>query len=360
MIGHLDLDYFYAQVEEVGKPSLKDSPVLVCVFSGRNEDSGVVSTANYKAREYGVRSGMPISQAKKKLLGREAIFIPMDHHKYEIISERIMKQVRQDVDLFEQTGIDEAFFDITKSSEHDYDRAKSIASAMKARIFSSETLTCSVGIGPNKIVAKIASDFSKPDGLTIVTPTNSKRFLASLEVERLYGVGPKTSEILRRAGINTLGELGASSPEDLAEHFSRKLAVYLHDAANGENDEMVVPNSDITQLSRIVTLKRDTREMDEILRQLSPLVQDLQSRLISKNLLFKSITAIGILTDLSIKTKNRKIESPTNDQMTLDVQVRALFQELVSSVDLDLRRAGVRVADLINSADQTSLTQYLQ
>ena len=117
VVGHLDLDYFYAQVEEIEDPSLKSLPLIVCVYSGRTEDSGVVSTANYKARGFGVRSGMPISLAKKRLKDeKEAAFIRMDRGKYEAYSERIMALVRENVDVMEQTGIDEAFFDVTARS----------------------------------------------------------------------------------------------------------------------------------------------------------------------------------------------------------------------------------------------------
>ena len=129
IVGHLDLDYFYAQVEEVEDSSLKDTPVLVCVFSGRTEESGVVSTSNYKAREYGIKSGMPIALAKRRLNGIQASFIRMDHGKYEMYSERVMEILRGEVDVLEQAGIDEAFFDITKKTGGDYD----VAAALGAR-----------------------------------------------------------------------------------------------------------------------------------------------------------------------------------------------------------------------------------
>ncbi len=146
IVGHLDLDYFFAQVEEVENPSLKARPVLVCVFSGRTEESGVISTANYRAREHGVKSGMPIALAKRRLQGVEATFIRMDHAKYEAYSARVMEILRSEVDKLEQTGIDEAFFDITKRTGGDYTAASSLAKEIKARILSEEKLTCSIGI----------------------------------------------------------------------------------------------------------------------------------------------------------------------------------------------------------------------
>jgi len=239
VIGHVDLDYFYAQVEEVENPSLKGKPVVVCVFSGRTEDSGVVSTANYKARELGVGSGMPIVLAKKKLEGKDATLIPVRHDKYEAVSEKVIQLVRDRVDVLEQTGIDEAFFDVTKSSSGDYSAARSRATEIKRAIQDSQNLTASIGLGQSKVVAKMASDSMKPDGLTVVTPESTIDFLSPLPVIRLYGVGPKTAQALESLGIRTVGDLANSSATKLEGRFGRKLATYLHSAATGTDEEPV-------------------------------------------------------------------------------------------------------------------------
>ena len=180
VIGHIDLDYFYAQVEEVEDPSLKERPVIVCVFSGRTEDSGVVSTANYRARDLGVHSGVPIVLAKKKLEGKNAAIIRMDHEKYEAVSGRVMDAIEGKVDILEPTGIDEAFFDLTASTGGDYAKARSIAGFIKELIFNNEHLTCSVGLGKSKVVAKLGSDKSKPNGLTVITPERTSETLGPL------------------------------------------------------------------------------------------------------------------------------------------------------------------------------------
>ena len=359
VIGHLDVDYFYAQVEEVLDPTLRNRPVLVCVFSGRTEESGVVSTANYKAREFGIRSGMPIALAKKRLMGKDPVLIPMQHSRYEAVSERIMQAIRKEVDVLEQAGIDEAFFDITKMSSGDYTKAETLASSLQHAIRESEGLTSSIGIGPNKVVAKIASDIKKPNGLTIVRPDWARRFLEPMEVNKLYGVGPKTTEILSGANIRKIGELANQDMQALQKLFNKKLAVYLHDAANGLNEYPVVESSLTTQLSRIITLKENTRDADEVFDQLSPVINDLHSKLRTRNLSFRSVSVIGILSDLSIRTKNRTLEAPTNDIDALRAHIKELVGELTNSVDRELRRAGARVSDLVNLADQTSLTQYL-
>jgi DNA polymerase IV (DinB-like DNA polymerase) len=357
IVGHLDLDYFYAQVEEVEEPSLKDTPVLVCVFSGRTEESGVVSTSNYKAREYGVKSGMPITLAKRRLNGVKGSFIRMNHGKYEVYSDRVMETLRGQVDVLEQAGIDEAFFDITKKTGGDYDAAAALALELKHKIFSEERLTCSVGIGPNKVVAKIASDFNKPNGLTVVRSDQALAFLAPLPVDRIYGVGPKTAKLLEERGIKTIPDLASAPTERLEDLFGKKLAVYLHNASNGVDDEPVIDRGGTSQLSRMITLKHDTRDLDQIVAELRPPLADVHEKLVSKNLFFRNVSAIGILKDLSLHTRSKTLETPTNDISVLEREVRELFAALLREVG-DLRRAGVRLSGLQDMVDQRSLTEF--
>jgi len=357
IVGHLDLDYFYAQVEEVEAPSLKEVPVLVCVFSGRTEESGVVSTSNYKAREYGVKSGMPIALAKRRLDGVEATLIRMDHGKYEVYSDRVMEILRAEVDVLEQAGIDEAFFDITKRTRGDYDAAAALGLGIKDRIFREEKLTCSIGIGPSKVVAKIASDFKKPNGLTVVTHDKALAFLSPLPIERIYGVGPKTAKLLEENGIMTISELASRPIERLEDLLGKKLAVYLRNASNGVDDEPVIDRRGISQLSRIITLKQDTHDLDQIVAALLPALRDVHEKLISKSLFFRNVSAIGILKDLSLHTRSKTLETPTNDYSVLEREVRELFDVLLREPG-DLRRAGVRLGELQDMMDQRSLTEF--
>ena len=357
IIGHLDLDYFYAQVEEVDDPSLKDKPVVVCVFSGRTEDSGVVSTANYKARELGVKSGIPIALAKRRLEGSDAAFIAMDHAKYEAHSERVMEAVRTEVDVLEQTGIDEAFFDITKRTGGSYDAARSLALEIKEKIMRDERLTCSIGLGPNKVVAKIASDFKKPDGLTIVRDDDVPAFLSPLPVEKIYGVGPKTAKLLEENNIKTIPDLARVPVQRLEEILGRKMAVYLRNAAGGVDDEPVVDHGETTQLSRIITLKRDTDDPKQVLAEMLPALRDVHQKLVSSGLFFRNVSVIGILKDLSLHSKSKTLETPTSDYAVLEKEARALFAQLLQEEGA-LRRAGVRLSELRNMADQSSLTEF--
>jgi DNA polymerase IV (archaeal DinB-like DNA polymerase) len=357
IVGHLDLDYFYAQVEEVENPSLKRRPVVVCVFSGRTEESGVVSTANYKAREHGVKSGIPITLAKRRLDGLEAAFIRMDHDKYETYSERVMEAVRNEVDVLEQTGIDEAFFDITKRTGGSYAAATSLALSIKDKVAREEGLTCSIGIGPNKVVAKIASDFQKPDGLTVVKDDEAAAFLSPLPIEKIYGVGPKTAKLLEDNGISTIPDLASAPAQRLEDVLGKKLAVYLRNASGGSDDEPVVDRGEATQLGRIVTLKHDTDDPKKVIEELLPALRDVHQKLVSKGLFFRNVSVIGILKDLSQHSKSKTLETPTSDYLVLEKEVRLLFAELLREVG-ELRRAGVRLSDLRNMVDQHSLTEF--
>ncbi len=358
VIGHIDLDYFYAQVEEVENPSLRGRPVIVCVFSGRTEDSGAVATANYKARELGVHSGMPIVLAKKKLEGTNAAIIRMEHEKYEVVSERIMADLERMVDVLEPTGIDEAFFDLTASSGGDYARARRAAESIKECIFKGESLTCSIGLGRSKVVAKLGSDAAKPGGLTVVIPDSTEAFLGPLPVSKLYGVGPKTTAVLEEMGIKTVGQLATSNPADLEDRFGKKFGAYLSAAAAGTDSDPVVAGLEPTQFSRIITLKRDTRDPGEAVDQLSRGIEYLHDKLMSSSKSCKTVSAIAILTDLSTKTRSRSFESPVRDPAKIRGAALTLFEDLSKTVSKDFRRVGLRVSGLSSVGDQTSLSEY--
>jgi len=360
VIGHVDLDYFYAQVEEVENPSIKRRPVMVCVFSGRTEESGVVSTANYKAREFGVHSGMPISQAKKLVKDANPVVIKMEHEKYEVISDRIMQMVRERVDTLEQTGIDEGFFDLSVSSAGDYQAARRIAEDIKEDLLREEGLTCSIGIGRSKAVAKLGSDMSKPGGLMIISPNSTQSFLGPLPASKLYGVGPKTGLLLGEMGIKTMGELSMANPLDLERKLGKKLSAYLIGASAGADDDPVREGLEPTQFSRIITLKQDTRNPNEALAQLSAGIGYIREKLVSSDKSFKTLGAIGVLTDLSIHTKSRTFDTPMNAASDIEENTLNLFIELGKTVDKDFRRVGLRVSGLANNVNQKSLSEFLQ
>ena len=177
VIIHVDLDYFFAQCEERENPAYKDKPVVVCVYATRGGDSGAVSTANYVARKFSVKSGIPITLAKRLLKGRDAVFLPVNRELYDKVSLEIMRILRNHADRFEQVSIDEAYLDVSQKANGNFALASELAKEIKEDILAREKLTCSIGVGPNKLVAKVAAGHKKPDGLTIIKPEEVRGFL---------------------------------------------------------------------------------------------------------------------------------------------------------------------------------------
>ncbi len=243
IIGHLDMDAFFAAVEERDRPELKGLPLVVGADPAGGQGRGVVSTANYKAREYGIHSALPISRAWKlseaaRRRGRPAaVFVRVNYRRYSQVSERIMALLREFAPVVEEAGIDEAYFDLSFAGS--YERAAEICRQIKGQIKSREGLTASVGIGPNKLVAKIASDFKKPDGLTVVTEEEAEDFLAPLAVRKIPGIGPKTEKFLAPRGIKTVQDLKRFSAPELQEIFG-KWGPELYERIRGRHDSPLV------------------------------------------------------------------------------------------------------------------------
>jgi DNA polymerase IV (DinB-like DNA polymerase) len=357
---HVDLDYFYAQCEENAKPNIRGKPVVVCVYSGRTEESGAVSTSNYLARKYGVRAGIPIVRAKKLLESVDAVFLPMNRPYYEEVSERIMEILRTRADSYEKLGIDEAYLDVSPRTGNNFDSAREIAIEIKKQVFTQEHITCSIGIGPNKVLAKIASDQTKPDGLTIVKAEEAQQFLLSLPVSRIPGVGKKSEERLTQLNVSTIAELSALSPTILLEIFGKSLGSYLYRASRGEDDEPVKEREQPTQYSRIATLKADTRELQHILPLLTELVNSVATKMKEEGMTGKSITIIAILTDLSIHSKSKMLESPTSEAKVIENAAKQLIEEFLQlTLNVNLRRVGVKVSNLTKQTGQTDISKFL-
>jgi nucleotidyltransferase/DNA polymerase involved in DNA repair len=284
----------------------------------------------------------------------------MEHEKYEFVSERIMEGLEGMVDILEPSGIDEAFFDLTASTGGDFHKARQRAEAIKESVLKSERLTCSVGIGRSKVVAKLGSDTSKPGGLKVILPEDTESFLDPLEVDKLYGVGPKTSAELEKMGIRTVGQLARADHEELERRFGQKFADYLSAAASGNDGAPVVAGLEPTQYSRIITLKHDTRDPHETLEQLSQGIDYIHNKLVSSGKSFRTVSAIAILTDLSTKTKSKTFETPVDGAEVIRSASSDLFGQLSRSAVKDFRRAGIRVSGLSDAEDQTSLSEFLR
>jgi DNA polymerase IV (DinB-like DNA polymerase) len=357
----VDLDYFYAQCEEVRNPALKGKPVVVCMYSGRSEDSGAVTTANYVARNYGVKSGMPIFLAKKKLEDVEAVFLPVDFELYEQVSTKVMDLLRNFADEFEQVGIDEAYLDVTGRSSEDFGKAEELAREIKKDLWLKQKLTCSVGIGPNKLVAKIAADENKPDGLTVVRSEGVPSFLDPLPVDRLIGVGKKTLEKMQEMGISNIGELATYDVQELIAVFGRTLGGYFHNASIGIDNEPVKERGEAESISRIATLKVDTRDLVIIMEKTAELSSDLHQRILMENSTFQTVSIIAVTTDLGTHTRSRTLEKPSSDAALIDRTVRELFERYLSESDVEIRRVGVKLSNFSGiGKSQKQITSYFQ
>ncbi|MEN3048300.1 MAG: DNA polymerase IV [Candidatus Caldarchaeales archaeon] len=358
VIACVDIDYFFAQAEELRRPGISERPVVVCVFSGRDELSGAVASANYVARSFGVRAGMPIREAVQRLRGADAVVLPVDKGYYLELSRRAFEALEGFSGAMEVVSVDEAFLDVTEAAGG-FEGAERVGAEMKRAVREATGLRCSVGIGPNKLVAKVACDRSKPDGFMVVRPGDVESFLRDLPVTELPFVGRKVGARLREMGIETVGGLARADPQVLMEKFGRALGTYLYLASRGQYDEPVAPRSGRKQLSRIVTLKRDSSDVGEIVGQLSGPVDDLISRLNAEGLAHRGVGAIGISTDLKTYTRSLTLQRPNREKEPVVRALRSLFAEMLGEVaGLKLRRAGVRLYELVRMRGQRTLTDF--
>jgi DNA polymerase IV (DinB-like DNA polymerase) len=346
VILHVDLDSFYASVEELRNKEIKGKPVVICVFSGRSADSGAVSTANYKARELGIRAGMPIVFARRLAKDKDVAFLPMDIEYYRTVSERIMTILEEECDAIQQVSIDEAYLDVTVRSGGRWEEALKMAEEIKRRINEEEGLTCSIGMGPNKLVAKMASSFKKPDGLTIVREMQVQKFFENLSLSDIHGIGSKTAEALDELGIRTTKELASVDVKILEATFGKNKARLLQDKAQGI-DASSVEQTEPQQISRIGTLKEDTDSLETILQKISELAADMKVKIEKKKVTFRTISIITIDTTLKAQTKSETLQQ-TDDLKTILRVARSLFEMFFEeNPEKKLRRVGIRVSNLM-------------
>ena len=356
---HVDFDYFYAQCEEVRNMELKAKPVCVCVYSNRGSDSGAIATANYLARSYGAKSGMPIRTAKAKLSGRkDAVFLPTDFDYYSDISEKAMRLIRGYADIFEYVGRDEAYLDISSRTEGSYERAVHVAQQLKNAIREEIRITCSVGISPNRLVSKIASDFNKPDGMTVVPPGKVSEFLRPLKVRDIPGIGKKAEDALVRMKIETVEQLRSLDIFKLNLAFGRRTGAHIYRAARGDDDEPVSEREPNTQFSRIVTLRHDSKESDFLHQNLLQICRDLHATVQTNGRLFKSVGILFVQSDMSGKTKSRMLRSPTASLADLEKTASSLLEEALEDQEKTIRRLGVKVSELSEMSGQSVLDSY--
>lgn len=341
---HMDMDAFFAAVEQKRRPELIGKPVVIG-GSGDPTKRGVVSTASYEARKYGIHSAMPLRTAYK--LCPDAIFLPVDYEEYVRVS-RIFKAVLRDfTPLLEDVGIDEAFLEISElpaSSEQ-------IAHDIKTKIREATGLSCSIGIAPNKLLAKIASDMLKPDGLTIISPADIETRIWPLPVRKLWGVGPKTEAHLKGMQINTIGELAALPLDRLTAEFGNSYGNYLVNASHGIDESQVVTHWEPKSASRETTFQADIDNWQEIARNLAELCREVSKDLKRTGHKGRTITVKVRYSDFRTVTRAKTLDRHVDSVE----DIRKAAFECLGRVELKnkkVRLIGVRAGNLEKEAEE--------
>lgn len=336
---HIDMDAFYASVEEQDRPELKGKPLIVGGTGGR----GVVAAASYAVRRFGVRSAMPMREALRRC--PEAIVVRPRMDRYKEISDQVFAIFREFTPVVEGLSLDEAFLDVTASQQLHGDPAK-IGADIRRRILGQTGLTASVGIAPNKLLAKIASDLNKPDGMCRIDAGNIREVLDPLPIHKLFGVGQKTLPTVLAAGIRTFGDARTADEAVLWRAFG-KHGRAMRDRAAGLDDRPVEPSREEKSISAEETFDTDIRAAAALSAQLEALADRAASRLRAQNLLAGRVTVKIRRGDFTTYTRQRALEPPTQDTAIVSAAAQALLRSwLASQPRAAVRLLGVGVGDL--------------
>jgi DNA polymerase-4 len=340
---HVDMDAFYASVEQRDDPGLAGRPLIVGGTGGR----GVVAAASYEVRRFGVRSAMPMRQALA--LCPQATCVPPRMGRYKEVSRQIFALFRELTPLVEGLSLDEAYLDVSASLVL-RGEPPAIARALKARIRGELGLTASIGVAPNKLVAKIASELEKPDGLVVVEPRQVEAFLAPLSVRRMPGLGRKAGERVESAGIKTLGALAAAPPSQLWPLFGRQ-GPRLRERARGVDERPVSPEHEEQSISAETTFDVDIADVGRLHAELGRLIDRLGPRLRSKGLVAGCVAVKIRRHDFTTFTRQRQISPLTNDSRAIAAIARSLLDAwLARGTGERLRLLGVGVRELAPAA----------
>jgi DNA polymerase-4 len=343
---HVDLDAFFASVEQRDRPELRGKPVAVGL--GGSNDRGVVSAASYEARKFGVHSAMPIVTARR--LCPTCIFVPVDGAKYQRVSREVMAILRRFTPLVEPISIDEAFLDVTASRRMFGDGA-AIGRQIKDAVQAETELTISVGVATTKLVAKIASDLRKPDGLVVVEPGDEAAFLAPLSITRLWGVGEKSAVALREYGVQTIGDL-AALPDDLLARRFGKFGASLGARARGQDDDPVAGRDAAKSIGHEHTFDVDTSDRDQIEKTLLAMSEGVSERLRDSGV--KATTITVKIRDTTFRTITRQKTLPDPTDLTEPIFRTALELARPEVRGVRIRLLGVTASGL-GERDQLAL-----
>ncbi|WMW21444.1 DNA polymerase IV [Methanolobus mangrovi] len=351
---HLDMDSFYSSVEVRDRPELKGLPVVVGSDPKGGSGRGVVSTCSYEAREFGIHSGMPISKAYR--LCPDAAYLQVNMKLYKDTSEKIMDVIRIFADKFQQVSVDEAYIDIGDSIS-DYESATLLAQKIKNEVKRLQGLTCSIGVAPNKVIAKIASDFNKPDGLTVVRPEDVQDFLFPLHVSKIPGIGKKTQPILQEMGIESVGQLASCDVQLLIARFG-KFGVVMHQLANGIDMREVKEREEVKSISTEDTFDEDISDPGEIENSLAGLSEKVYTSLIKKRFRFRTVTLKVRFEDFRTYTRAKTLHAATTDKEAIRKTSLSLMEEFLGKGRFRLLGVGVTKLEKIDER-QTCLSDFL-
>jgi DNA polymerase-4 len=345
---HVDMDQFFAAVEIRDNPALRGLPVIIGADPQAGKGRGVVSTASYEARKFGVHSAMPISVAWR--LCPQGVFLPGDMEKYASVSEQIFGIFEAMTPLVEGLSLDEAFLDVSESRLL-FGDGPQVARKIKDRIRKEAGLDASVGVAANKSVAKIASDLKKPDALVVVAPGDEAAFLRPLPLKRLWGIGPRAEQSLNALGLRSVADLQDYPPEALRAHFGEH-GDGLHDLALGRDERPVLAEHEAKSLGRECTFDEDSRDELLLRSTLAGLCEEVARRLRRHGLRAAQLSIKLRWTGFETHTRQQKLDPPTSHGPDLFGAALPLLRRLLGSDRRQVRLVGIQAAKLLRAGEE--------
>ena len=340
IVAHLDLDAFFATVEELESPELRRRPLVV---GGDPHGRGVVATANYVARTFGIHSAMACAEALRRC--PQAVFVQPRKRLYSEYSKAVWAAVREVVPTVERTGMDEGYLDVGEVA-HDFGRARAVAEAVQAAVRGATSLSCSLGVSSCKVVSKIASDRRKPGGITVVPAGKEAAFLALFDVRRLPGVGPRAEERLRRAGVATIGDLAALDDARLRGLLPGKLGPLLRDRARGIDPRGLELSTETVSISAEETFPRDVAEVERLQEELRRLSGHVAERLAASGQVGRTVTTKVRYPDFSIRSRSTSLPVGIDEAERIWELACACLDRALADRPGALRLVGVGVSGL--------------